>query len=137
MYTSVILVDFFFFKQKTAYEMRISDWSSDVCSSDLARKRQVARREHLRQQQDARRLDRGHREEEHHHRAVHGEDLIIGILWKNLEHRRGELRAHQQREHPRHQEEEKGGAEIINADIVVIYDGQIFPAPGLARSEEH
>src|SRR3546814_18286413 len=30
------LVDvFFFFKQKTAYEMRISDWSSDVCSSDL------------------------------------------------------------------------------------------------------
>src|SRR3546814_15492844 len=28
---------FFFFKQKTAYEMRISDWSSDVCSSDLAK----------------------------------------------------------------------------------------------------
>src|SRR3546814_4828823 len=28
-------VYFFFFKQKTAYEMRISDWSSDVCSSDL------------------------------------------------------------------------------------------------------
>src|SRR3546814_4503505 len=30
-----MLVHFFFFKQKTAYEMRISDWSSDVCSSDL------------------------------------------------------------------------------------------------------
>src|SRR3546814_3694479 len=30
------LLDVFFFKQKTAYEMRISDWSSDVCSSDLA-----------------------------------------------------------------------------------------------------
>src|SRR3546814_4514681 len=29
------LVMFFFFKQKTAYEVRISDWSSDVCSSDL------------------------------------------------------------------------------------------------------
>src|SRR3546814_8742665 len=28
-------LDCFFFKQKTAYEMRISDWSSDVCSSDL------------------------------------------------------------------------------------------------------
>src|SRR3546814_15920834 len=28
-------ISFFFFKQKTAYEMRISDWSSDVCSSDL------------------------------------------------------------------------------------------------------
>src|SRR3546814_11786608 len=31
----LILYFFFFFKQKTAYEMRISDWSSDVCSSDL------------------------------------------------------------------------------------------------------
>src|SRR3546814_6679241 len=30
-----MLFFFFFFKQKTAYEMRISDWSSDVCSSDL------------------------------------------------------------------------------------------------------
>src|SRR3546814_6923383 len=28
-------IEFFFCKQKTAYEMRISDWSSDVCSSDL------------------------------------------------------------------------------------------------------
>src|SRR3546814_7005117 len=34
---------FFFFKQKTAYEMRISDWSSDVCSSDLPA---VTRRRH-------------------------------------------------------------------------------------------
>src|SRR3546814_4264409 len=31
----------FVFKQKTAYEMRISDWSSDVCSSDLSRRRQL------------------------------------------------------------------------------------------------
>src|SRR3546814_18940093 len=31
-----VVVVVFFFKQKTAYEMRISDWSSDVCSSDLA-----------------------------------------------------------------------------------------------------
>src|SRR3546814_9981202 len=31
----------FFFKQKTAYEMRISDWSSDVCSSDLQRRRKL------------------------------------------------------------------------------------------------
>src|SRR3546814_1325355 len=36
---------FFFFKQKTAYEMRISDWSSDVCSSDLlCAERRAARR---------------------------------------------------------------------------------------------
>src|SRR3546814_4405410 len=32
---SYVVCLFFFFKQKTAYEMRISDWSSDVCSSDL------------------------------------------------------------------------------------------------------
>src|SRR3546814_5469456 len=32
---STVVEFFFFFKQKTAYEMRISDWSSDVCSSDL------------------------------------------------------------------------------------------------------
>src|SRR3546814_5341755 len=32
---SIIVVVFVFFKHKTAYEMRISDWSSDVCSSDL------------------------------------------------------------------------------------------------------
>src|SRR3546814_7162897 len=30
-----VVIYFFFFKQKTAYEVRISDWSSDVCSSDL------------------------------------------------------------------------------------------------------
>src|SRR3546814_9534806 len=35
MYALCVL--FFFFKQKTAYDMRISDWSSDVCSSDLQR----------------------------------------------------------------------------------------------------
>src|SRR3546814_15481694 len=35
-FVSMLLLWFFFFKQKTAYEMRISDWSSDVCSSDLA-----------------------------------------------------------------------------------------------------
>src|SRR3546814_9583681 len=34
----VILLFFFFCKQKTAYEMRISDWSSDVCSSDLVQR---------------------------------------------------------------------------------------------------
>src|SRR3546814_2738663 len=38
-----IYVVFFFFKQKTAYEMRISDWSSDVCSSDLMRSRSGVR----------------------------------------------------------------------------------------------
>src|SRR3546814_3072904 len=37
MFVYILVSVFFFFKQKTAYEMRISDWSSDVCSSDLDR----------------------------------------------------------------------------------------------------
>src|SRR3546814_7441318 len=37
VFSDCLLLFFFFFKQKTAYEMRISDWSSDVCSSDLCR----------------------------------------------------------------------------------------------------
>src|SRR3546814_6525335 len=41
----MILFIFFFFKQKTAYEMRISDWSSDVCSSDLHQHRENADRQ--------------------------------------------------------------------------------------------
>src|SRR3546814_5655345 len=41
----LLLFCLFFFKQKTAYEMRISDWSSDVCSSDLhSRNRSRSRR---------------------------------------------------------------------------------------------
>src|SRR3546814_6566347 len=42
---------FFFFKQKTAYEMRISDWSSDVCSSDL--RTRLSGRRHFRHTRDA------------------------------------------------------------------------------------
>src|SRR3546814_10005578 len=49
----VVFIVFFFFKQKTAYEMRISDWSSDVCSSDLRlprwRRRKIEPSKHLRQ----------------------------------------------------------------------------------------
>src|SRR3546814_8852142 len=41
MCVHVLFCLFFFFKQKTAYEMRISDWSSDVCSSDLLRHHHV------------------------------------------------------------------------------------------------
>src|SRR3546814_2582357 len=42
------LCDFFCFKQKTAYEMRIRDWSSDVCSSDLAQRQAAQRQPRLR-----------------------------------------------------------------------------------------
>src|SRR3546814_3041272 len=42
----MLLLSVFVFKQKTAYEVRISDWSSDVCSSDLARALAVAAARH-------------------------------------------------------------------------------------------
>src|SRR3546814_1956703 len=42
----MLLLFFFFFKQKTAYEMRISDWSSDVCSSDLGASAGLAGHQH-------------------------------------------------------------------------------------------
>src|SRR3546814_7150755 len=42
--TGMVLDVFFFFKQKTAYEMRISDWSSDVCSSDLQERQRFIQR---------------------------------------------------------------------------------------------
>ena len=58
------------------------------------RERQVARPQHLRQQQHAQRLDRRHREQEHHHRAVHGEELIVGIDPQEILHRRRKLYPH-------------------------------------------
>src|SRR3546814_1026319 len=59
---------FFFFKQKTAYEMRISDWSSDVCSSDLPRLRAVEQH----RGDDHQPLDHHlpERADPHHHHAV-------------------------------------------------------------------
>src|SRR3546814_9608950 len=59
MLTYVILVYgyCFFFKQKTAYELRISDWSSDVCSSDLVRCQHRLMPQHLADGLEDRSLD--------------------------------------------------------------------------------
>ena len=43
---------FFFFKQKTAYEIRNCDWSSDVCSSDLGRQRKKGRKKYRYEKRD-------------------------------------------------------------------------------------
>src|SRR3546814_4699937 len=60
----VAMRSIFFFKQKTAYEMRISDWSSDVCSSDLLRRIAAPRRPF--------RIERGHQLDQ---RALRGRDV--------------------------------------------------------------
>src|SRR3546814_3513931 len=57
----------FFFKQKTAYEMRISDWSSDVCSSDLQREGRLKHRESSQQQHEV----------DHQCRARHGTERPV------------------------------------------------------------
>src|SRR3546814_6902858 len=83
---------FFFFKQKTAYEMRISDWSSDVCSSDLMRQwlgdGQRARTDHHRHRQSigdagpqrsgAPHADRQRGEAQHRHRHHQPGDDPVG-----------------------------------------------------------
>src|SRR3546814_7943158 len=66
---TVVYFRFFFFKQKTAYEMRISDWSSDVCSSDLSDELSTAVSK-LRTRAD----------------AVFGDDIEAGIEWLKSEY---------------------------------------------------
>src|SRR3546814_983985 len=56
-----VYVVFFFFKQKTAYEMRISDWSSDVCSSDLRERPRRHRIHDLGLEAVTQRRQQGHR----------------------------------------------------------------------------
>src|SRR3546814_4112830 len=59
---------FFFFKQKTAYEMRISDWSSDVCSSDLDNQRLTRPAEGEKEQEE----DDADRRRHHPHHPLSG-----------------------------------------------------------------
>src|SRR3546814_1400542 len=91
----MFVIHIFFFKRKTAYEMRISDWSSDVCSSDLLRiveqgvvglivdavnegLRIKARLADHRNDLAVARIDRDQRAEEVAHRLL-GDELHLGI----------------------------------------------------------
>src|SRR3546814_18699610 len=61
----------FFFKQKTAYEMRISDWSSDVCSSDLPARHHLA-------QDELRGLEERHRgQSDRRVQCLQGRDALV------------------------------------------------------------
>src|SRR3546814_9280534 len=70
---------FFFFKQKTAYEMRISDWSSDVCSSDLVVHRRIAERQ--REEQHQRRAEREAGELSEFEKAAEEAAAVIGRIF--------------------------------------------------------
>src|SRR3546814_836128 len=71
---------FFFFKQKTAYEMRISDWSSDVCSSDLLLAIVAADAEILVDEEDVGRLADAVLDEEVGDRGIHVDHALETIL---------------------------------------------------------
>src|SRR3546814_8961467 len=71
---------FFFFKQKTAYEMRISDWSSDVCSSDLIGDAGVRCTDHL----DQARMGRRERREISVHRHA-GLVAAAGVAQRRID----------------------------------------------------
>src|SRR3546814_10546066 len=75
---------FFFFKQKSAYEMRISDWSSDVCSSDLCAVKRGAEADSILHQ-----FDRTLRD----YQPAAGTTLSGGNLWSQW-YNRPELRIH-------------------------------------------
>src|SRR3546814_18337695 len=75
----ILYIIFFFFKQKTAYERRISDWSSDVCSSDLPVA--AARIEHRLQLLDHEGDVAAAAEYRRHHPGQrHGPGVMLGVL---------------------------------------------------------
>src|SRR3546814_1317231 len=89
---------FFFFKQKTAYEMRISDWSSDVCSSDLypaGNRRQSCRNT----------VESGGRAAQARPDETENQGHVIGVQSVGLYYRRAAV--HRFRAHMLHRSEER------------------------------
>src|SRR3546814_5302966 len=84
-----LLLIVFFFKQKTAYEMRISDWSSDVCSSDLLLDRAADPAHHL--LHDAQMVEDRHQagEEDDHRQRRDGEAGAADLRPRSEERRVG------------------------------------------------
>src|SRR3546814_12327458 len=90
--------------QKTAYEMRISDWSSYVCSSDLGRGLEYAQREEPGGQREA---GRGHQRAERQHRPVDEEAAKLGprglhppdFVERRLDADQGDEQRYHQRDH--------------------------------------
>src|SRR3546814_9836421 len=111
------IVLFFLFKQKTAYEMRISDWSSDVCSSDLQR----IETESGRDDQAAASELGGYRQQHERRRRQHGSEcapaLGLGIEAEK------ELRQAVHDEGP-------AGPPRIAAAAVIGDEGRVDDAPG-------
>src|SRR3546814_5474423 len=119
---SVFSSSLFFFKQKTAYEMRISDWSSDVCSSDLPVEEQQA----LRFVAIAVDLHEGVAPAGHpHDLAQCGDHAIARQVVQRVDRDHGVEAAVRERQRP-------GVAQVQAADHL-----RLAMIEGVARSEEH
>src|SRR3546814_4923663 len=113
----LLMLCFFFFKQKTAYELRISDWSSDVCSSDLDDgPLPLEEAEH-------------HRDQQRHRIARHGRDHHRDQAGKRLPVGDGGRPAQQEGAGPSH------GLEVPEGAILVREKG--LGLETMHRSEEH
>src|SRR3546814_8219383 len=100
---------FFFFKQKTAYEMRISDWSSDVCSSDLhAADEQIAIAEKASAEITAEQMQSVVERTEHAHHGGRVLDRKFEVLGRVQHQRRIQNRESQRRKDL--DEEQRAGA---------------------------
>ena len=92
------------------------------------RKRQIARALHLRQDEDRERLEDRDGEEEHHHGAVHREDLVVALGRQEVVVRERELDAHQQRERAAEQEEDERRGRVPDADVLVVDRRPVAPS---------
>jgi hypothetical protein len=88
------------------------------------REREVAGAEHLRQEVDGQPLEQRDREEEHHHGAVHREDLVVDLGVHEGRPGRGELGADHHGEDAAHQEEEHRGEEEHPPEVGVVHGGE-------------
>ena len=104
-------------EEQAGEHQHAADGVAPVAEGREPRERHVARAEHARQQQHRDRLDDRHREQEHHHGAVHREELVVGVGVEEASlPGYGELDAHEQREHAGAEEEQKAGGDVEDAD---------------------
>ena len=115
-------------KEDGAEEHEPADRVGPERVSAKARERQVACADHPRQHVHRDRLDHGHGKQEHHHRAVHREHLVVCALAEQRVLRDRQLRAHQQGERSSQHEEQQRGENVEEPDLLVLHRRDDAPA---------
>ena len=112
-------------EQHRAHHEDAANQEAPVAVGRQARERHVARAQEGGQHKDADRLEHRHREQEHHGRAMHGEELVEPVRIKELVVRHRQLHPHQQRKHARTQHEEQRRQRIPGTHLVVVHGGPV------------